>query len=618
MLRNKRILLIIILAVALFLIPNMCNAAEITATQTTQTSDGVTVKWKYELDEESGTIVGLRCSNTAEVTGSVEIPSEIDGYKVVTIGNGDWDGGIFYKCSGLTGVTIPNTVTTIELGSFEDCVGLSSVTIPNNVTLIGEYAFRGCSGLSSITLSEKLSTIEYDAFNGCTGMVSLTLPNKLTSIGSRAFKDCSGITSLVIPDSVTKIDEDAFYGCSGIVDLTISKNLTKLNGNVFAYCSGLKSVIIPDKVTTICGGYSWDGAFYKCTKLEKVLIPDTVATIEDCAFYDCHSNLTIYGNDGKTSKRYAEANNINFDYIANWDNAAVGDDVTPPKLKTLEIQNSSLFKYDEGTEYYLAAAGTNISIKATFEEIIYGDAAPTLTIKCGNGENITLTNGVIQGEFIVYTYTIKNTDKGIISAVSMTGGDIKDKTGNLAKEYTCPKLTTSYIIGENFVFANGTDSIIENEGNNNQNQGTTVTLSSIAITKTPTRNTYTEGSSFEKTGMVVTATYSDGSIKEITNYTISPSGELKSSDTKVVISYTENGVTKTVEQKITVIAKGANNNDSNSSNNSNFKNDTIKDTTIKNDNKLPQTGTTVLTLALISLIAVAVVSKVKCGKYKDI
>ena len=614
MLRNKRILLIIILAVALFLIPNMCNAATIPASETTKTSTGVEVKWSYELNE-TGEIVNLLCTNIDAVSGNLNIPSTIDGKTVRALGKMNYSDGIFESCEGLTGITLPNTLNTIGYRAFYNCSGIKgSIDIPDTVTKVGEAAFQNTS-ITSVSLSENMTSISRYLFNGCVALKNITMPSKLTTIEDSAFRGCVALESITIPDTVTKIEGNVFRECSALTNITLSKNLTKIDENLFHNCISLTSIIIPESVTFITGG-TYE-SFRYCKSLEKVLIPDGVVVIEDGAFEDC-SKLTIYGNDGKVSKRYAEANNINFDYISNWNNAAVGDDITPPTLKDLEIEFSHSFEYDEGTTYYLAPTGMNISIKAYFEEEVYGETAPTLTIKCGNGENITLTNGVIQGEFIVYTYTIKNTDKGIISAVSMTGGDIKDKTGNLAKEYTCPKLTTSYIIGENFVFANGTDSIIENEGNNNQNQGTTVTLSSISITKTPTRNTYTEGSSFEKTGMVVTATYSDGSTKEITNYTISPSGALKSSDTKVVISYTENGVTKTVEQKITVIAKGANNNDSNSSNNSNFKNDTTKDTTIKNDNKLPQTGTTVLTLSLISLIAVAVVSKVKCGKYKDI
>ena len=50
----------------------------------------------------------------------------------------------FYKCSGLTSVTIPNSVTSIGDGAFDGCSGLSSITIPDGVTSIGKQAFDGC------------------------------------------------------------------------------------------------------------------------------------------------------------------------------------------------------------------------------------------------------------------------------------------------------------------------------------------------------------------------------------------------------------------------------------------------------------------------------------------
>ena len=79
-----------------------------------------------------------------------------------------------------------------------------------------------------------------------------------------------------------------------------------------------------------------------------------------------------------------------------------------------------------------------------------------------------------------------------------------------------------------------------------------VTLSSIAITTAPAKTTYTAGESFNKTGMVVTATYSNGSTATVTDYTVSPSAALTTSNTSVTISYTEGGVTKTATQVITV------------------------------------------------------------------
>lgn len=56
----------------------------------------------------------------------------------------------FYGCSGLTSVTIPNSVTSIAFGTFRDCSSLTSVSIPNSVTSIDRSVFHGCSNLTTI------------------------------------------------------------------------------------------------------------------------------------------------------------------------------------------------------------------------------------------------------------------------------------------------------------------------------------------------------------------------------------------------------------------------------------------------------------------------------------
>ena len=84
-----------------------------------------------------------------------------------------------------------------------------------------------------------------------------------------------------------------------------------------------------------------------------------------------------------------------------------------------------------------------------------------------------------------------------------------------------------------------------------------LTLSSIAITTPPTKTTYTEGDTFDATGMVVTATYSDASTADVTaSCTFSPSTStaLTASNTEITVSYTENAVEKTATQAITVNA----------------------------------------------------------------
>ena len=76
-------------------------------------------------------------------TGSVVIPETVTysgtKYSVTSIGN-----NAFYRCTGLTSITIPNSVTSIGGSAFTGCVGLTSITIPNSVTSIGNGAFKGC------------------------------------------------------------------------------------------------------------------------------------------------------------------------------------------------------------------------------------------------------------------------------------------------------------------------------------------------------------------------------------------------------------------------------------------------------------------------------------------
>ena len=77
-------------------------------------------------------------------------------------------------------------------------------------------------------------------------------------------------------------------------------------------------------------------------------------------------------------------------------------------------------------------------------------------------------------------------------------------------------------------------------------------LTGITVTKAPEKTTYTEGETFDRAGMIITATYSDGSTEPTEDYTFKPSGALSVSDTAVEISYTENCETKTASLTIQV------------------------------------------------------------------
>lgn len=144
-------------------------------------------------------------------TGNTEITS-FDELKYF-IGLESIGQNAFKGCSGLTSVTIPNSVTSIGSWAFLQAKQLKNMIIPNSVTFIGNYAFKDCNALQSIILSNNITAIASNTFYGCGALTSVNIPEGVTSIGYGAFWECSSLTSVAIPNGVTSIGACAFYRC---------------------------------------------------------------------------------------------------------------------------------------------------------------------------------------------------------------------------------------------------------------------------------------------------------------------------------------------------------------------------------------------------------------------
>ena len=230
---------------------------------------------------------------------------------------------MFYGCSGLTSVTIPDSVTLIDAFAFHSCTGLVSITIPDSITAIRGFAFYRCTGLASIIIPDSVTIIGNNAFSECTALTSITIPSGVTALNWSVFNGSVGLMRIdvdlensyyksidgilyskdgtvlmvcpagrngayTIPYSVTVIGDNAFSGCAGLTNINIPNSVMEINDNAFIGCSGLISIIIPNSVTVI-----GDSAFHSCTELSNITIPSSISEIGLGAFFNCTALTSI-------------------------------------------------------------------------------------------------------------------------------------------------------------------------------------------------------------------------------------------------------------------------------------------------------------------------------------
>ncbi len=274
-----------------------------------------------------------------EYTGSFTIPATVEynnkTYQVISISD-----NAFRNCSGLTSISIPNSITEIGSSAFADCSGLTSVTLSNNITTISSSLFSGCTNLAAITIPNSVTSIGYDVFRDCSNLTAITWNAKDYTAGAPFSSIASQITSFTFSEELTSIPASLCQNMSKLTTITIPESVTSIGFDAFRYCSSLSSITIPNSVTWVGDGAflgtgltepvynahvfaymptSYSGAytipagihsiapaaFAHCENLTSIVIPNDVKYLGNGAFQDCYQLQSVTLSDSLTEISYA-------------------------------------------------------------------------------------------------------------------------------------------------------------------------------------------------------------------------------------------------------------------------------------------------------------------------
>lgn len=224
--------------------------------------------------------------NGAKVTELV-IPEteEYDGHCYIITGIGV---DAFKKCTSLTSVTIPDSVTSVDENAFLECTGLTAITIPDSVTYLGEYVFRDCTNLKEAIIGNGVPELKSNVFKNCSKLSTVSIGSSVAAMGNQVFYHCTSLTKVELPEGMELIDTGVFWGCTKL-ELVCTKSDTE-------------NTKLPDGVTFI-----GENAFNGCSKIERLDIPDGAVTIGNNAF----KNVQHIYYDGTASGRPWGAGAIN-------------------------------------------------------------------------------------------------------------------------------------------------------------------------------------------------------------------------------------------------------------------------------------------------------------------
>lgn len=517
-------------------------------------------EWSHSITavviEEGVTNIGANAFASFYNLRTVSIPES-----VTYIGAGAFDG-----CSSLTNITIPANVSYIGDGAFRHCSGLTDVSIANGVTSVGSEAFYSCEQLAQITIPNSVTYIGSRAFANCSSLVVIDLPDRLDYIGEEVFYNCYNLTGITLSEGISEIGYNAFYGCTGLLRIAIPTSVTRIGGNAFGNCDNLTEVYYLG---------------YEEYKPNMMIEDGNDALVNANWIYESgavRTGIVVYTPPYKTTYWVNEEPDItglvigvqysdNFLFtitegfaVSGFDTSTAGTKVITVTYKGLTTTFNVTVKDKSGVcgrnaTWALGEDGV-LTISGNGDMYDYQYGLPDWYELRAYVTAIVIEDGVTRLGDYAFCYTSNATEVSIADSVTTIGQGAFESCHSLAEVsipsgvtglenyvfyncgalqnvtlpvgvtsigdrafYNCSSLSTVNYQGNQkqkaqIVVGEGNDSIMQASWNySTQN----IVLTDIVIKVLPEKTKYMIGESLDTKGLVLTATYSDGSTVDVTS-----------------------------------------------------------------------------------------------------
>ena len=329
-------------------------------------------------------------------------------------------------------IIVEEGVTKLNDGIISSMPLVTTISFPESLREITEDAFIYTNNYTNIdipasneyfvyekfTLFDKDKTTIYSHSKADTTSV-YTVDSTVTEIRKLAFYDNDNLKKVVV-SSNPELGDGAFKESSNLFEIAGQIGGTSIGKEALADCTSLETITISDTIETI-----GEKAFYNTTMLSTLTIPKSIKEIGKDAnevFVNIGTNSS--NAEGKGIVRYYQSSREMHAYAMAYSDEAIFQmiDDMEASLLGLEITSPATGTYP---------AGTKVTFVATFDEPIDSTKGvlPELIIKVGNGENTVVTDVKVNGNEVVYTYTAKDTDEGLVTFVSYKG-QVYDMVGN--------------------------------------------------------------------------------------------------------------------------------------------------------------------------------------------